>query len=123
MYVKKKLKIKSKNKIFFEEANFNRISFIHRALRKFPQKTAKYLEIGVFQNAVFDTIYLSENNKYGVDPQSGGNYKMTSDEFFSKNKILFDVIFIDGLHHYKQCQKDCINALKFLINHKGPSSF
>ena len=64
-YIKKKLKIKSKNKIFFEKANFNRISFIHRALRKFPQKTAKYLEIGVFQNAVFDTIYLTENNKYG----------------------------------------------------------
>ena len=33
---------------------------------------------------------------------------------FSKNKTFFDVIFIDGLHHYKQCQKDCINALKFL---------
>ena len=113
-YIKKKLRIKSQNKIFFEKANFNRISFIHRALRKFPQKTAKYLEIGVFQNAVFDTIYLSENNKYGVDPQSGGNLKMTSDEFFSKNKTFFDVIFIDGLHHYKQCQKDCINALKFL---------
>ena len=113
-YIKKKLKIKSKNKISFEKANFNRISFIHRALRKFPQNTAKYLEIGVFQNAVFDTIYLSENNKYGVDPQSGGNFRMTSDEFFSKNRILFDVIFIDGLHHYKQCQKDCMNALKFL---------
>ena len=114
MVHKKKLRIKSQNKIFFfEKANFNRISFIHRALRKFPQKTAKYLEIGVFQNAVFDTIYLSENNKYGVDPQSGGNLKMTSDEFFSKNKTFFDVIFIDGLHLYKQCQKDCINALKF----------
>ena len=78
----KKLRIKSQNKIFFEKANFNRISFIHRALRKFPQKTAKYLEIGVFQT-VFDTIYLSENNKYGSITKCG-NLKMTSDEFFKK---------------------------------------
>ncbi len=113
-YFKKKFKIKSPNKILFEQSNFNRISFIHRALRKFPKDTAKYLEIGVFQNAVFDTIYLSEKNKYGVDPSTGGNIRMTSDEFFLNNKTFFDVIFIDGLHHYEQCQKDCINSLKFL---------
>ncbi len=113
-YFKKKLRMKSPDKILFEKSNFNRISFIHRALRKFPQNSAKYLEIGVFQNAVFDTIYLSEKNKYGVDPSTGGNLRMTSDEFFSNNKTFFDVIFIDGLHHYEQCQKDCINALKFL---------
>ena len=113
-YLKKKLKLKSPDKIFFEKSNFNRISFIHRALRRFPKDSAKYLEIGVFQNAVFDTIYLSERNKYGVDPSSGGNLRMTSDEFFLTNKTLFDVIFIDGLHQYEQCQRDCINSLKFL---------
>ncbi len=113
-YLKKKLKLKSPDKIFFEKSNFNRISFIHRALRKFPKDSAKYLEIGVFQNAVFDTIYLSERNKYGVDPSSGGNLRMTSDDFFLTNKTLFDVIFIDGLHQYEQCQRDCINSLKFL---------
>ncbi len=113
-YFKKKLKLKSPDKISFEKSNFNRISFIHRALRKFPKDSAKYLEIGVFQNAVFDTIYLSEKNKYGVDPSSGGNLRMTSDEFFLTNKTLFDVIFIDGLHRYEQCQRDCINSLKFL---------
>ena len=113
-YVKKKLNIKSPNQFNFEKSNFNRISFIHRALRKFPKDSAKYLEIGVFQNAVFDTIYLSERNKYGVDPSSGGNLRMTSDEFFLTNKTLFDVIFIDGLHQYEQCQRDCINSLKFL---------
>ena len=35
-------------------------------------------------------------------------------DFFEKNKEMFDVIFIDGLHLYSQCQKDCINSLKFL---------
>ena len=40
---------------------------------------------------------------------------MTSDEFFEKYpEEKFDVIFIDGLHHYDQCQKDTINALKKL---------
>ena len=113
-YLKRKLNIKSKNKIFFEDISYNRISFIQRSIKKFNPKSCKYLEIGVFQNAVFDTIYLSEKNKFGVDPVSGGNYRMTSDEFFKKNKDFFDVIFIDGLHEYTQCQKDCINALNFL---------
>ena len=113
-YLKKKLKLKSPDKIFFEKSNYNRLSLIHRGLRKFNPNNCKYLEIGVFQDAVFDTIYLPKKNKFGVDPMSGGNQRMTSDEFFSKNKNQFEVIFIDGLHEYKQCQIDCINALKFL---------
>ena len=113
-YLKKKFKIKSPNKVFFENSNYNRISFIHRGLRKYKANTCKYLEIGVFQNAIFDTIYLPKKNKFGVDPKSGGNFRMTSDEFFSKNKNKFDLIFIDGLHEYEQCQKDCVNALKSL---------
>ena len=55
------------------------------------------------------------DDKYGVDPKKGGNFKMTSDDFFKKNpQIKFDVIFIDGLHEYEQCQKDCLNSIKQL---------
>jgi hypothetical protein len=40
---------------------------------------------------------------------------MTSDQFFSENPDKkFDVVFIDGLHHYDQCQRDIINSLKCL---------
>ena len=40
---------------------------------------------------------------------------MTSNEFFQKHEnIKFDVIFIDGLHHFEQCQEDCINAMSAL---------
>lgn len=107
-------KIKKLNKIeneFEYENNFySRHSFILRALKK----KSSYLEIGVSNNDVFNTIPLDLNNKIGVDPFSGGTHRTTSDIFFKTNKKKFDVIFIDGLHEYKQCQRDCINSLKFL---------
>tara|TARA_B100001248_G_scaffold260909_1_gene250493 strand:+ start:2044 stop:2751 length:708 start_codon:yes stop_codon:yes gene_type:complete len=96
--------------------NINRIAFINSAIRKIlnEKKDCKYLEIGCDDNFVFNSLILPDENKIGVDPKRGGNHRMTSDEFFSQNKKNFDVIFIDGLHHYKQCQKDVINSLKFL---------
>ena len=96
--------------------NINRIALINSAVRKVldKKKDCKYLEIGCDDNFVFNSIILPNENKIGVDPRQGGNHRMTSDEFFSQNKKNFDVIFIDGLHHYEQCQKDVINSLKFL---------
>ena len=96
--------------------NINRIALINSAVRKIldKKKDCKYLEIGCDDNFVFNSIILPNENKIGVDPRQGGNHRMTSDEFFSQNKKNFDVIFIDGLHHYEQCQKDVINSLKFL---------
>jgi predicted O-methyltransferase YrrM len=52
--------------------------------------------------------------KVGVDPYSGGNFRGTSDEFFSKNNEKFDCIFIDGLHEYEQVCRDISNSLKIL---------
>ena len=71
-----------------------------------------YLEIGTFKNELFDSVKCSK--KIGVDPVYGGNVRMTSDEFFINNKEQFDIIFIDGLHHYKQVKKDIANSLNFL---------
>ena len=45
----------------------------------------------------------------------GGTYRLTSDAYFKKypdNK--FDLIFLDGLHTYKQTKKDLSNALQVL---------
>ena len=39
---------------------------------------------------------------------------MTSDAFFLQNKQLFDLIFIDGLHHSHQVLRDINNALRWL---------
>ncbi len=103
-----------KNSFEYENNFFNRTSFITRAISKFDMKKCKYLEIGVCTNEVFNSIPLLPENKIGVDPVSGGTHRMTSDEFFKNNSEKFDVIFIDGLHIYEQCQKDCINSLNAL---------
>ena len=71
-----------------------------------------YLEIGCDQNQLFSQIKIK--NKYGVDPVSGGNIRMTSDDFFFDNQIKFDLVFIDGLHEYTQAKRDILNSLKFL---------
>lgn len=106
--------IRGKNKIFYENNFYNRVAFINKAVSKY--QNCKYLEIGVADNSTFNSIPLPLNNKIGVDPLDGGTHKMTSDEFFLNNHKKFNVIFIDGLHIYEQCQIDCINSLKFIDN-------
>jgi len=112
-----KNRIFHKEKIFhryeFEKNFYTRHAFINKAISQY--KDCKYLEIGVDQNQVFNSIPLKSDKKFGVDPLRGGNYRMTSDEFFKKyNYLKFNVIFIDGLHEYEQCQRDCLNSINFL---------
>ena len=71
-----------------------------------------YLEIGCFKDENFNQINIKK--KIGVDPTSGGNLRMTSDQFFKDNKEKFDLIFIDGLHIYEQVIKDIFNSIKVL---------
>lgn len=112
------------NKVFKE--NFNqkldinwsqtstRYSVINKIIKH--KKYKKYLEIGCFQDETFNNI--SADYKVGVDPVSGGTIRKTSDNFFLDNKDFFDLVFIDGLHRYKQVKKDIFNSLKF-INSDG----
>lgn len=99
-------------KMHFDSDNFNRTAFVNKAI--FTKKNCKYLEIGCDTNDNFNCIPLSSKNKIGLDPSRGGTHKITSDEFFKSNEDKFDVIFIDGLHVYEQCKKDCINSAKSL---------
>ena len=75
----------------------------------------KYLEIGVHnKNDNFNKINCE--TKICVDPDSTAqaDYILTSDNFFSQNTMLFDIIFIDGMHEAHQVYRDIQNALKCL---------
>jgi len=104
---------KEKNKFEYEINFFTRHSFILKSIM-LKNKDCKYLEIGVSDGEVFNTIPLKIENKIGVDPNKGGTHRMTSDIFFSSNKKKFDFIYIDGLHTYEQAINDIKNSLNFL---------
>ena len=89
-----------------------------------------YLEIGVNDGLCIRQIIAP--HKDGVDPYPGSevggaivpeiNYPISSDDFFELIKghdIKYDMIFIDGLHHSEQVDKDVQNAL----NHITDSGF
>ena len=94
--------------------HLKRWDFINAAIKKLNKKNIEYLEIGVFRNENFDLINCKNRISVDPDPESNATFKITSDEFFLKNKKKFDVIFIDGLHEYIQCQNDAVNALNCL---------
>ena len=71
-----------------------------------------YLEIGCNNNRCFSRIAI--DRKVGVDPVRGGTVRATSDAFFAGNTESFDLVFVDGLHVYRQVLVDVQNALGFL---------
>ena len=77
----------------------------------------KYLEIGYGHGTNFNAIKCE--HKVAVDPEPAvtdhdGCIITTSDKFFKTNEAVFDLIFVDGLHHCDQVRKDIINASKHL---------
>ena len=90
--------------------NIKRWDLIQNIIDK--KRYDNYLEIGCDKDQSFSKIKVK--NKIGVDPVSGGNIRTTSDQFFSSNTSKFDIIFIDGLHHYEQVIKDVNNSLQIL---------
>jgi len=71
-----------------------------------------YLEIGCYRDDTFKNVVLDD--KTGVDPERGGTLRMTSDAFFAVCVRKFDLIFVDGLHHYDQALRDVENSLQCL---------
>ncbi len=109
-------KVSSKNTLDYDwkSLNYNRTALLNFIAANHPKGfKSNYLEIGCAGNINFNSIFLL--NKTGVDPDIGGTLKLTSDEFFQDfNKEKYDLIFLDGLHTYKQTKKDLINALNAL---------
>lgn len=96
----------------FGDKGYNRIAAINFIINNSFIPVINYLEIGCNDNSTFDSIPLI--NKVGVDPNIGGNVRLTSDEFFSNNETFFSLIFIDGFHTYEQVKSDAINSAKSL---------
>lgn len=78
---------------------------------------SNYLEIGV-QNVANNFNRVKAPVKVGVDPEvvAPQVYKKTSDDFFKRNMLQFDLIFIDGDHSADQVEKDFINSLECLTS-------
>lgn len=94
-----------------------RTEIINHLIKKIQANS--YLEIGVREpSGNFDNI--SCPNKTAIDPSplGPGIIPLTSDDFFAQNTSKFDVIFIDGLHHADQVEKDIINSLE-VLNENG----
>jgi hypothetical protein len=99
-----------------------RYEIINYLINKY--KLVNYLEIGVFKGENIREIKAFY--KDGVDPGVEGhrppevNYPMTSDDFFKliegHDEIKYDIIFIDGLHHADQVEKDIKNALNHVVD-------
>lgn len=90
----------------------NRTDIIKSLIQKIDAK--KYLEVGVSAGDNFRDIVC--DYKVGVDPEPStpATIHMGSDEYFSKNRDKFDIIFIDGLHHADQVYRDIKNSLRIL---------
>ena len=94
----------------------NRVELINHYLSKKDLK--KYLEIGVYKGHSFNGVNAEIKDSVDPDTDSPAIYHMTSDDFFEKVATTldykYDVIFIDGLHHTEQVDKDIKNSLKYL---------
>jgi hypothetical protein len=104
----------SRNTSTLDDYVASRSDIIHYLLDRYNYQS--YLEIGCASDKVFQTIQNRHNMLHvvGVDPMSGGTHRMTSDEYFNSNNILFDLIFIDGDHRAEQVILDVMNSLRFL---------
>ena len=109
----------------------SRIDIIQNIINK--KKAAKYLEIGVGRGYCF--LKIRAKRKYAVDPvfriswkeklkwmrKNPCNifakyYEVRSDDYFARKKHMvgYDVVFVDGLHTYKQALMDVDNSLLYL---------
>jgi hypothetical protein len=94
---------------------------INRLLEAIPG-AERYLEIGLEAGYTFESVYAQV--RWGVDPRPRFDVKhlpvgvhvavTTSDEFFGhlEPEESFDVVFLDGLHTFRQTYRDLVNACR-----------
>ena len=75
------------------------------------KKYQSYFEIGIGDGFNYEFVQCDE--KMGVDPNAKESWEIfscTSDDFFNRVGLPFDLIFIDGLHHADQVERDIVNS-------------
>lgn len=106
----------------------NRANLINYIIKKQGYKS--YLEIGLGTGRNFKAIECKYKASVDPDIMAKAMINTTSDLFFEqimsgeiqymdsvyKNGKVFDLIFIDGLHHADQVRKDIINAWECLTD-------
>ena len=138
---KRKHKIILSKKIITNDYFSPSAFYFYNLLNKLP-KNFKYLEIGSYEGN--SALYVSTNFPHsnitcvdlweGVEEYKGKDFniiernfdanlkglsninkiKSTSDDFFIKNTIMYDFIYVDGNHKSDYVLRDCENAWKFL---------
>ena len=95
------------------QSKIQRTNVLNTLVEKFNYQS--YLEVGQGRKGL-NFRWINCPTKIGVDPNKKFNaaFQMTSDEFFDQNTDSFDLIFIDGLHHADQVERDILNSLKVL---------
>lgn len=93
-----------------------RWDIINSFIKKHGYKS--YLEVGAQNTITGNFSKIDIEKKVSIDPYPPGpiDFKGTSDEYFNQlnQDVKFDIIFIDGLHHYDQVLIDIENSLKHL---------
>jgi predicted O-methyltransferase YrrM len=140
---KKKHQIILSKKIISNDYFSSSAFYFYNLLKKLP-KNFKYLEIGSYEgnSALYVSTNFPNSNVTCVDlwedveEYKGKDFniieknfdlnlkglsninkiKSTSDDFFIKNTIMYDFIYIDGNHKFDYVLRDCENALRFLNN-------
>ena len=77
----------------------------------------RYLEIGLNKSVNFDAVKADYKISIDPNPACRATFKMTSDAYFAliRNwKVFYDIVFIDGLHHSDQVERDIDNSLLHL---------
>lgn len=72
-------------------------------------------DYGITKKVNFKIVYKNFIKNKKILNKKIKLYKVKSSEFFKKNKKKFDIIYIDGSHHYKDVKNDFINSLKILL--------
>ncbi len=92
----------------------NRTAILNRLCRRFGNP--RYLEIGCGNGRHFGRI--GSSRKTGIDPVCRDGFQPTfvgrSDDFFALPTGLFDLVFVDGLHHADQFRRDVEQVLERL---------